>query len=195
MKIRPHNQTDKCKGRILMQCQNAVTMNKSHLSYWIASLIPLASLFAEGEGNAHAAIQPLQNSGVAGTVKFIQEKGGTRIIADLNGLKPGPHGFHVHESGDCSSHDGMSAGGHYNPHNKHHGGPDSTERHVGDLGNIVADQDGHAHYDRVDAQVHLRGPHSVIGRSIIVHEDEDDLKTDPAGNAGKRIGCGKIEAN
>lgn len=142
---------------------------------------------------AIVSITPTENNKVTGVVTFTVVHGGVKVIADVSGLSPGKHGFHVHEHGDCSSHDASSAGGHFNPTHKKHGGPDSHERHVGDLGNLDADATGRAHYDRVDKVISLNGPDSIIGKSIVIHAGEDDLKTDPSGNSGARIGCGKIE--
>lgn len=141
---------------------------------------------------AFAVLNPKEKSEVVGAVTFTQVDGGVRIVADVGGLTPGKHGFHLHEKGDCSAEDGSSAGGHFNPTNKKHGGPESAERHVGDLGNLEANQDGFAHYDRVDTMITLDGVNSIIGKSVVVHEKEDDLKTDPTGNSGKRLSCGVI---
>lgn len=143
---------------------------------------------------AVAVLNATEGNTVTGTVTFTTVPGGTRIVADVYDLKPGKHGFHVHEHGDCSSHDGMTAGGHFNPTGKKHGGPDSLERHIGDMGNLVADDQGYAHYDRVDDLIELSGPNTIVGRSIIVHADEDDLTSQPTGNSGKRIACGVIGA-
>ncbi len=132
-------------------------------------------------------------SNVKGTVTFTKVPGGVKIVADIDGLTPGKHGFHIHEHGDCSGEDGMAAGAHFNPTNHKHGGPDSEERHVGDFGNLEADAKGHAHYERVDRLIELEGDNSIIGRSIMIHADEDDLVSQPSGNSGARIGCGVIE--
>lgn len=141
---------------------------------------------------AICVIQPKTGSQVIGAVTFSEVEGGVRIIADIGGLTPGKHGFHIHEHGDCSAHDGSTAGGHFNPTGKKHGGPDSAERHMGDLGNLEANEYGFAHYDRVDKGLSLEGQYSIIGKSIVIHEGEDDLKSDPTGNSGARIGCGEI---
>lgn len=141
---------------------------------------------------AHCVLSPKGEHAVIGAITFMQLDDGVRIIADVAGLSPGKHGFHIHEHGDCSAVDAASAGGHFNPLNKKHGGPDSSERHLGDLGNLEANRSGFAHYDRVDKEISLNGPNSIIGKSIIVHADEDDLKTDPTGNSGARIACGEI---
>jgi Cu-Zn family superoxide dismutase len=103
----------------------------------------------------------------------------------------GKHGFHVHEFGDCSMADGVCAGGHFNPTGSPHGSPDAAKRHVGDFGNLTADESGKATYKRVDKLITFSGPNSIIGRSIIVHAAPDDF-SQPSGNAGARIGCGVI---
>ena len=141
---------------------------------------------------AIAVISPLKGSGVRGIVTFEATELGVHVIADLTGLTPGKHGFHIHEFGDCSSDDGSSSGGHFNPAGMPHGMPSSDRRHAGDMGNIEAGTDGKAHLDYVDAVMSLSGDHSIVGRAVIVHEKEDDLKTQPTGNAGARVACGVI---
>ncbi len=141
---------------------------------------------------AMTVVESKNDSDVVGAVTFTVVENGLRVVADIGGLTPGKHGFHVHEHGDCSAHDGSSAGGHFNPHNTKHGGPDSEERHAGDLGNLEANEFGFAHYDRVFPDLYLNGEYSIIGKSIVVHAGEDDLVSDPSGNSGKRIGCGTI---
>jgi Cu-Zn family superoxide dismutase len=141
---------------------------------------------------AVAVVQGLGDHKVKGKVTFVQKEDGVEITAELTGLQPGEHGFHVHEFGDCSMADGKCAGGHFNPTGAPHGAPDSDKRHVGDLGNIKADGEGKATYKRIDHMITLNGSHSVIGRSVIIHAKADDLKTQPSGDAGDRIGCGAI---
>ncbi len=141
---------------------------------------------------AVAVLYPTKGNSVFGIVKFEAVSEGIRIVADLTGLTPGKHGFHIHEYGDCSAEDGTSAGGHFNPAKMPHSSPSSKERHVGDLGNIEADKDGKAHLDYVDAMISLTGKNSIIGRGVVVHEKEDDLKTQPTGAAGARIACGVV---
>lgn len=142
---------------------------------------------------AVAVVQGLGDHRVHGKVTFTQKDDGVEIVAELTGLQPGEHGFHVHEFGDCSMADGKCAGGHFNPTGQPHGGPDDAKRHVGDLGNIKADGQGNASYKRVDKVLALNGRNSIIGRSVIVHAKPDDFTTqNPPGNAGDRIGCGTI---
>ena len=141
---------------------------------------------------AVAVLQPAAGSEVRGTVTFAQVKDGVRVVANVTGLTPGPHGFHVHEKGDLSAPDLMSAGGHYNPTNDAHAGRDAAQRHAGDMGNIVADDKGVARLDYVDSHLALSGENSILGRSVIVHAGADDMKSQPAGAAGPRVAGGVI---
>jgi Cu-Zn family superoxide dismutase len=141
---------------------------------------------------AVAVIHPLNESGVTGIVYFNQVQNGIEIIANIDGLEPGKHGFHIHEYGDLRAGDGTSAGGHFNPYDMPHGAPDASVRHAGDLGNIVAIADTTAYFKWVDTLISFTGESSVIGRAVIIHQDEDDFLTPPAGNAGRRIGAGVI---
>ena len=148
------------------------------------------------------------DTGVTGTVHMEEIEGGerTKISWEIKGLTPGLHGFHVHEKADFSQ-GCASAGPHYNPHGKNHGGPDDEDRHVGDMGNIEADANGVAKGELTDHLIKLSGEFTVIGRSIMVHADPDDLgkgdhsepgtngKTSKTtGNAGARVACGEIKA-
>lgn len=147
---------------------------------------------AAGVTKAVAVLHPTAGNQVHGTVVFMQQQDGVHIVATIGGLAPGEHGFHIHEFGDCSADDGTSAGGHYNPQGVAHAGPDAATRHVGDLGNITADDSGEATLDVVDTVIQLNGPHSIIGRGLIVHANPDDLTSQPTGNAGGRVACGVI---
>lgn len=142
---------------------------------------------------AVAVIYPLNNSNVRGTVYFHMLRNGIKVIADIEGLERGKHGFHIHEFGDLRATDGTSAGGHFNPENMPHGAPDTDSmRHVGDLGNILAIEGEIAHFEWVDTKITFGGKHSIIGKAVIIHQDEDDYVTQPTGNAGARIGGGVI---
>jgi len=142
--------------------------------------------------SAVCILHPTEGNEVSGIVTFTNTDGGIKIVANLEGLTPGKHGFHIHEYGDCSRLDGKSAGGHFNPDGKKHGAPNSEERHVGDLGNLLANEDGKAYYEIIDSYISFSGPHSIIGRAIIVHAGEDDLTSQPTGAAGARVACGVI---
>lgn len=144
------------------------------------------------KADAVASVMPTKGNTVSGVVTFSKVTGGVRIIADLTDLSPGSHGIHIHEFGDCRADDGSSAGGHFNPHAKAHGAPDAPERHMGDLGNVVADENGVAVLDVVDPVLELDGEHSIMARSVVIHAGEDDFLTQPHGAAGGRVACGTI---
>ncbi|XP_043107083.1 superoxide dismutase [Cu-Zn] [Puntigrus tetrazona] len=149
---------------------------------------------------AKKAVCVLKGAGdVTGTVFFEQEneKSSVKLSGEITGLTPGKHGFHVHAFGD-NTNGCISAGPHFNPYNKDHGGPDAGVRHVGDLGNVIAADNGVAKIDIEDKLVTLSGEHSVIGRTMVIHEKEDDLgqggneESLKTGNAGGRLACGVI---
>lgn len=135
----------------------------------------------------------------AGVIRFSQEKADGPVVVkgEITGLKPGKHGFHVHEFGD-NTNGCTSAGAHFNPFGKTHGAPEDAERHVGDLGNVEAEESGVAKIDITDKLLNLTGPNSIIGRTVVVHELVDDLGrgghefSKTTGNAGGRLACGVI---
>jgi len=141
---------------------------------------------------AEATLSPTEGCDATGTVTFVEVAGGVHVTGRIENLDPGMHGFHVHEHGDCSAPDAASAGGHYNPEGTPHAGRKAIERHVGDLGNIEANEEGVANVDFYDSEIELRGDHSIIGRSLIVHAGEDDLSSQPSGAAGPRVACGVV---
>lgn len=141
---------------------------------------------------ATAQLEPKSGSKVTGTVTFTKVGDEVQVVADIQNLTPGQHGFHIHDKGDCSAPDAASAGAHFNPTHQHHGGPTGSERHAGDLGNITADASGTVR-QAWKGKLSLSGDDSIIGKSIVVHEKTDDLKTDPSGNSGARIACGEIK--
>ena len=144
---------------------------------------------------ATAALQPTKGSKAFGEATFEQAGDKVRVIVFAQGLRPNQeHGFHIHEAGDCSSGDGMSTKGHFNPHGKPHGEPTSAERHAGDLPVLKAGKDGRAKVDvTLDVISIGQGPGNIVGRGLIIHADPDDYKTQPTGNAGARIACGVIK--
>ena len=139
-----------------------------------------------------AVLQSTQGNKVTGTVAFTKEGEKVRVLAQIEGLTPGRHGFHIHEYGDCSSPDASSAGGHFNPTGSPHGAPTVEKRHEGDFGNVEADKAGVARFDWLDSVIKLDGPDSILGRAVIVHAEADDLKTQPTGASGARVACGVI---
>ena len=145
---------------------------------------------------ATAALLPTKGHEVRGAVHFTQRDGAVVVTGHLTGLTPGAHGLHIHEKGNCTASDASSAGAHYNPYNAPHAGPRSEAHHGGDLGNIIANVDGDAEFT-IEVVGITVGPvgNSVIGRSVVVHADADDLVTQPAGNSGARLACGLISRN
>jgi Cu-Zn family superoxide dismutase len=141
---------------------------------------------------AVAVLHATQGNTAQGVVTFTQEQGGVRVVAKLTGVPKGVHGFHIHEFGDCSSADGTSAGGHFNPTGMSHAGPTAEKRHVGDLGNVTADEQGNVALDYVDKHLAFSGANAIIGHAVILHANPDDFTTQPTGNAGGRIACGVI---
>ena len=146
---------------------------------------------------AFAQLKPTAGNQAGGTVSFEQRGGKTVITAEVRGLKPNSeHGFHVHERGDCSAPDAMSAGGHFNPKSAPHGNHAAGSHHVGDMPNLKADANGLAKLVWEDDDFTVTdGPNSVVGKAVVVHRDPDDYKSQPAGNSGPRIACGVISRN
>jgi Cu-Zn family superoxide dismutase len=142
-----------------------------------------------------AVLAPVGGSKAEGTVEFVPEGSAMVIQARLSGLTPGEHGLHVHEIGSCSSPDGSSAGEHLAPEGDAHGSPHSAHEahHVGDLGNLVADQSGSGAVTVQDDELELEGEHGVVGRAVVVHAGKDDFTTQPDGNSGDPAACGVIE--
>ena len=143
-----------------------------------------------------ATLQPTEGNTASGIVAFIQadaENPEIRVVGKVINLTPGAHGFHLHEVGNCATPDASSAGGHFNPGGVQHAGHDAAVRHVGDMGNLMADADGTAMIDFSDDLMAFSGMNSIIGKAFIVHAGEDDLTTQPSGDSGARVACGVIE--
>jgi superoxide dismutase, Cu-Zn family len=153
-----------------------------------------------GVTHAVAVLVPTQGNNVTGTIMFAQEPGGVHITGKVMGLTPGKHGFHIHEFGDMSAPNGSAAGGHYNPEDgaHMHAGLNDPMRHAGDLGNLEADASGIAPVDILDPAISIAGMNNpILGRGIVVHAAEDDLKTQfppgpSPGNSGARVAVGVI---
>ncbi|WP_229262336.1 superoxide dismutase family protein [Duganella guangzhouensis] len=165
--------------------------------------LSVALLFAAGAAQAAttsavAELKPTQGNNVTGSVRFTQQAGKLQIDAEIQGLAPGVHGFHLHEKGDCSAPDGTSAGGHFNPAGHQHGAPTAGAHHGGDFGNLTADASGKAtlHLSVPTSEISLDdgAAGNVVGRGVIVHADADDFVTQPTGNSGKRLACGVVVA-
>lgn len=132
------------------------------------------------------------------STRYISNKYTVRVVVEIDGLPPGKHGFHIHRAGDLR-HGCDSLCDHFNPDKKTHGGRNDNQRHAGDLGNILADEDGHVYEVFTDSTIQLRNTkYNIVGRSVVIHQDEDDLgrggnrESLLTGNAGARIACGVI---
>ncbi|KAL4714126.1 hypothetical protein ACJJTC_008480 [Scirpophaga incertulas] len=161
-------------------------------------LVSAAVALAHHGEELHTAIVHLVGKNVEGTVTFAEtEDHKVRVQGMVSGMSAGEYGFHVHEKGDVSGGCGTT-GAHFNPEKKDHGHPNDENRHVGDLGNIVFDDQGSASFDFVDNMLALRGPHNIIGRAVVLHEKQDDYgrsshpDSRKTGNAGGRVACGVI---
>jgi Cu-Zn family superoxide dismutase len=163
----------------------------------LAALLALGGCQSMSKGpSASAQLESAQGGRVVGKVTFQQaEGGGTNVRAEVTGLPPNRQfGFHVHDKGDCSAPDFMSAAGHFNPETKPHGDHKTTESHAGDLPNLMSDGQGMAVLAYTSSKLTVAaGPHSVVGRAVVVHENPDDYRSQPAGNSGPRIACGVIK--
>jgi Cu-Zn family superoxide dismutase len=141
---------------------------------------------------AVAVLQPTQGNQAHGSISFTQTGQGLRVQAQLQGLKPGTHAYHVHLYGDCSAPDGKSAGTHFNFQGSSENPPEDIQRITGNLGELEADADGKASADSIVEMASLQGDHSIIGRAVIVHERGNDPDSPPMGDTGARIACGVI---
>jgi superoxide dismutase, Cu-Zn family len=146
---------------------------------------------------ATAGLSPTKGNKTRGEATFEEAGASVRVVIFVEGLKPDQeHGLHIHEKGDCSSGDGMSAGAHFDPHGKPHGIPGSKDSHAGDLPALKANKAGRANINVELDTISLKpGPTNIIGRAVIVHAAPDDYKTQPTGNAGARLACGVIQGN
>ena len=142
---------------------------------------------------AVAVLQPTEGNDITGYILF-HENAIEVVTIDVKlwRLKPGLHGFHIHTFGDLRDDAGKSAGGHFNPYDKPHGSPENAERHIGDLGNIRAQTDGTVDTSWTDLSIRLSGSNSILGRAVVVHANQDDMVSQPTGNAGARVAVGVI---
>ena len=147
---------------------------------------------------AVANLAPASGSLVSGKLMLMPMGNGVHVSGDIGGLAAGSsHGFHIHETGDCSAADASSAGGHFNPTASPHGKAEAGAHHAGDIDNIVADAGGIAHVNVHVMGVSLGGgaANDIVGRAFVVHAAADDYATQPSGNSGARIACGVISAS
>ncbi|HYF41973.1 MAG TPA: superoxide dismutase family protein [Ramlibacter sp.] len=173
-------------------------MKKTLVLAAAAALAVSCATMRSAEGpRATAELEPTKGNNARGSVTFTQSGDKVRVVARVSGLKPGAeHGFHVHEKGDCSSPDGMSAGGHFNPDGKGHGQHGVGLHHAGDLPSLRADASGVARFSFESTTIAVgAGTSDVVGKGLIVHRDPDDYRTQPTGNSGPRLACAVIVRN
>jgi Cu-Zn family superoxide dismutase len=174
-------------------------MKKSiYLASGVVAVVSLAACQSMEQGTGQKASSNLESrssSSAKGSVNFVWQGNEVLVTGSFSGLKPNSeHGFHVHEKGDCSAPDATSAGGHFNPDTKAHGMPGSGSNHAGDMPNIKTDAGGNATYSaKLSGFAVNTGASGIVGRSVVVHRDPDDYKSQPAGNSGPRIACGLIK--
>jgi Cu-Zn family superoxide dismutase len=154
-------------------------------------------LVAESEPMAMASISPASGSNVTGTVTFTQTADSTVTMQiDIQGISPGQHAIHLHETGDCSAPDATSAGGHWNPTGEDHGKRSETDQfHAGDIINLDVPSDS-TYSNTIEVNGWTIGSNAmsdIVGRAVVIHADEDDFTSQPSGAAGSRIACGVIE--
>ena len=142
-------------------------------------------------------LQPKNDSGLSGNVVFTQEDGEVSMTAIISGLAEGKHAIHLHENGDCSSADGKSAGGHWNPTGAPHGEWGNADGfHKGDIGNFEVDANGNGTVNLTTDEWCIGCGDSekdIVGKAVIVHDGVDDYTSQPSGNAGSRVACGVIQ--
>ena len=154
--------------------------------------IPTLSTAKQAVANLASASGSL----VSGKATLVPMKGGVHLTGTVGGLPPNSaHGFHVHEKGDCSAVDAMSAGAHFNPFVATHGRANAGVHHSGDMDNVQADAEGVAQLNIHLSGVTLGGAavNDIAGRALVVHASPDDYTSQPAGNAGARVACGVIK--
>ncbi len=175
-------------------CAGAMNKNITALAIGVVLVLAACQSMPTDAPSASAELQPTKGNRTAGSVEFAEVGNKVRVQVRVTGLKPNQeHGFHIHEAGDCSSGDGMSAKSHFNPQGKPHGHYSASARHAGDMPNLHADADGRAQVQfELDTITVSAGPNSIVGRGLIVHVQPDDYTSQPVGNAGARLACAVI---
>ena len=155
--------------------------------------------FAGGEDAPAVTVRLMNPEGASvGSAVLADVEGGVRVNLNVQGLPAGVHGFHIHETGQCTPPDFTSAGGHYNPTGREHGTENPQGPHAGDLPNFTVGADGTGEIETIARGVTLRGANPLLksgGTALVIHAGADDYRTNPSGNSGARIACGVISAD
>ncbi|MDJ0646701.1 MAG: superoxide dismutase family protein [Flavobacteriaceae bacterium] len=158
-------------------------------------LLTLVGCSSSNDSSARAILLAKSGSEITGEVLFKERNGRVTMTAKVENVSSGNHAIHIHAIGDCSTPDGKSAGGHWNPTNENHGKWGEQPFHRGDIGNMVVGDDGKGIFERttdlwcIECEDEVK---DIVGKAIIVHAGPDDFSSQPAGAAGARIGCGEI---
>lgn len=146
---------------------------------------------------ATAYINPRSGSDMGGSAIFVKDGSRVELQVTLEQAPPGEHAVHIHQTGDCSAEDASSAGGHWNPTAEDHGRWDTSPFHLGDIGNVVVDEEGKGSLSLVTDRWSMGGggANDIMGKAVVVHAGSDDFTSQPSGAAGARIGCGVIAAH
>ncbi|HEX5172508.1 MAG TPA: superoxide dismutase family protein [Cyclobacteriaceae bacterium] len=173
-----------------------MTAIKRTLSMMLILLLLAGTSCGPKRSKAKAMIQSASGSTLTGEAIFEETNGGVKMTLTVKGATPGTHAVHLHESGDCSAGDATSAGGHWNPTHEAHGNrAGGGDFHAGDIANLQVGDDGTGTLEVTAADWTIGGDDqkNVIGKAVIIHANEDDFVSQPAGNAGARVGCGVVE--
>ncbi|AWG21828.1 superoxide dismutase [Flavobacterium faecale] len=169
-------------------------MKKIILSFVLMAVAFLGckSLYSSNDKKLTLNFEAKSGSNVAGIATFVEKDGKVTLEANFTGLTPGVHAIHIHEKSDCSSPDGKSTGGHWNPTFKNHGKWGVGEYHKGDIGNFTADKNGNGSIKFTTDEWNIGSGDAtkdILNHGIIVHQGTDDFKTQPTGDAGGRVAC------
>jgi len=181
------------KIKTIKGTKEEVIIKLKNLGYYIKEMDPKSTKKIK---KLKIILSPKNEANTTGVITFIEENGVVNMSADVFGLSSGIHAIHIHEKADCSSDDGKSTGGHWNPTFENHGAWGSNEGfHRGDIGNFEVNSDGNG---KIEFSTNLwcigceDNNNNIIGKAIIIHQGEDDFKSQPSGAAGARISCAGI---
>jgi superoxide dismutase, Cu-Zn family len=185
-----------CKTYPSRQMQKSAAIYKAEAEKQERLLAEGENLLKHGKIFAKATFEPRSGSNAQGMAWFLKDKNYIKVVVKVKNVSKGAHGIHIHEIGDCSAKDASSAGEHFNPAHLTHGDPNPSRHHMGDLGNIIVQPDGLGVLELIipkeSANPDVIQWKDIIGKSLVLHANRDDLSTQPSGKSGGRIACGII---